>query len=271
MTDRTKTVVVTGSTRGIGFGMATALLGMGCRVVITARAQAGVDEAAAQLAKEHGADRILGLACDVASPRDVQALWDAAAARFGRVDVWINNAGTSNPQRAFVEQTTECITAVVGANLLGTMLGSRVALAGMTKQGSGQLYNMEGYGSDGSMQPGMALYGSTKRAVRYFTRALAREARGTPIQVCTLSPGIVVTDLLVSVYQAGDPENWRRSRRLFNIIADRVETVAPWLAREVLENRRSGAHIAWMTIPKAMTRFLRLSYLRRDLFAGLDR
>lgn len=262
-------VVITGSTRGIGLGMAKAFLDLGCNVVVSGRGAARVTETVAALgATGDRSARTLGVPCDVARYEDVNALFRVARDRFGRVDVWINNAGTSNPQRAFSEQDPETIQAVVNANLLGTMFGARVAAKGMLEQGSGQIYNMEGFGSDGAIQPGMAAYGSTKRAVRYFTRALASELAKTPILVCTLSPGIVVTDLLVDVYRNGDPENFRRQRWLFNFIADPAEIVCPWLARAVLSNTRSGRHLAWMTVPKAMLRFFLPRYHRRDLFAA---
>jgi NAD(P)-dependent dehydrogenase (short-subunit alcohol dehydrogenase family) len=265
---RPPTVVVTGSTRGLGLGLAEAFLASGCSVVVSGRGEAAVRGATDALASRFPAARILGHACDVASPAGVDALWDAARARFGAVDHWINNAGTSSPQVPFHELSAAQIEAVVAANLLGTMLGARAAMRGMLAQGHGTVFNMEGFGSDGAMQPGMALYGSTKRAVRYLTRSLAREARGTPVRVCSLSPGIVVTDLLVSVYAEGAKENWARQRWLFGLIADRVEDVAPWLARKVLAGPQNGAHVAWMTVPKAILRFFQPRYHRRRLFAG---
>ena len=88
-----KTIVITGSTRGIGYGMATAFLEMGCAVVISGRQQAVVDQAVSALADRFGAEKVFGTACDVRKLDQVQGLWDAAAAHFGRIDIWINNAG----------------------------------------------------------------------------------------------------------------------------------------------------------------------------------
>ena len=141
-------------------------------------------------------------------------------------------------------------TSTVLANLAGTMHGAKIALAGMQKQGSGHVFNMEGYGSDGSTQPGMSIYGSTKRAIRYFTAALAKETEGGSVKIGSLSPGIVVTDLLVDVYRDGDAKNWNASRWLFEIIADPVEPVAAWLAARVLSGPRlSLIHISEPTRP----------------------
>lgn len=256
------TVVVTGSTKGLGLGLARAFQALGANVVVSGR---NADEVA-RIAKEVGA---LGCACDVAKYEDVEALWAAATKEFGTVDLWINNAGTSNAQKAFVELPPKDIASVVGTNLIGVMNGCRVALAGMKSQGSGAIYNMEGFGADGARQVGMAIYGSTKTALRYFTKSLVDETRGAGIVIGTASPGIVVTDLLVSVYRDGDAALWKKQRWLFNFIADPVEIVAPWLAGRLLTNareKRSGAHIAWMTVLKGALRFLQPRYWKRELF-----
>ena len=262
-----KTVVVTGSTRGIGRGLAENFLARDCRVVISGRSQPSVDAVVAELGDRHGADKVAGLACEISDGKQLQALWDTAAQRFARVDVWINNAGTSNVQRPFAELEPASLRQVVESNLIGTLNGCRAALAGMKAQGHGHLFTMEGYGSDGSVQPGMSVYGATKSAIRYLTRALVEETRGGPVKVGRLSPGVVVTDLLLDVYRDGDPANWRRQRWLFKFIADPVEEVAPWLADRVLAGPRHGEFVAWMTVLKAALRFFQPYYHRRDLFA----
>jgi len=238
----------------------------GANVVVSGRKDAEVQATCAELG-----EAAYGRACDVSKYDDVRALWDGARDRFGRVDIWVNNAGTSNAQRAFVELPPRDITSVVATNLVGVMNGSHVALLGMLAQPAigerrGAIYNMEGFGADGARQRGMALYGSTKTALRYFTRSLVDETRDSGVVVGTASPGIVVTDLLLSVYEEGDPALWRSQRRLFNFIADPVDVVAPWLAARVLENERPGAHLAWMTLLKGALRFLQPKYWRRDLF-----
>jgi NAD(P)-dependent dehydrogenase (short-subunit alcohol dehydrogenase family) len=262
-------VVITGATKGIGRGLAEAFLERGCAVTLCGRDPGAVAEAVAELGAAHDPGRVAGRACDVAVHADVVALWELAAQRFGRIDVWINNAGTSNPQKGFAALSPAQLEAVVRANLLGTMNGAHVALAGMLLQGAGALYNMEGYGSDGSRTRGMSVYGSTKVAVRYLTRSLAAEVRGTGVQVCALSPGVVVTDLLVSVYAEGDPALWRRQRWLFKFIADPASVVCPWLADAVLANRKNDVRLAWMTVAKAIGRFFLPRYHRRELFPGV--
>jgi NAD(P)-dependent dehydrogenase (short-subunit alcohol dehydrogenase family) len=259
-----KTIVITGSTRGIGYGLAEQFLSRGCRVVVSGRKQEAVNQAVAQLA---GGERVAGQPCDVAEYEQVQGLWDAAAQRFGRVDVWINNAGISNPYVKFWEVPPATLKTVANTNLLGSLYGSQVALRGMLKQGGGQLYNMEGFGSDGRVGDGLAVYGCTKAAIRYLNKALLHDAKGTPVQIGTLSPGIVLTDLWDELYE-GQPERWEKAKKIVNILGDKVETVTPWLVERVLANDKNGARIAWLTPVKAASRFMTAPFRKRDLFAS---
>jgi len=261
-----KVVTLTGGTRGIGYGLADSFLALGCSVTISGRNQSNVDDAAATLAAKHGADRVLGRACDVAQADQVQALWDAAKERFGRVDIWINNAGIALPQSKFWALPPDQIKAIVDTNTLGAMYGARVALQGMLEQGFGAVYNMEGLGSDGRRVQGLTPYGTTKYALAYLTDALAEEAKGTPVIVGAIRPGMVMTELITAQYEDRPPEEWAEAKRIFNILADRVETVTPWLAQKVLDNRKNGARISWLTPGKVIGRFLTAKFRRRDLF-----
>jgi NAD(P)-dependent dehydrogenase (short-subunit alcohol dehydrogenase family) len=259
------TIVITGSTRGIGLGLAEAFLATGCRVVINGRSQQSVDEALGLLSSKFPAERIYGQVGDSTDNDQVQALWEAAKEHFGQVDIWVNNAGIRNPTRKFWEQTPEMMRRVVETNLVGCMYGSQVALRGMLAQGSGSLYNMEGLGSDGRKVAGLTLYGTTKYGLHYLTEALAEEVQGTPLLVGSLSPGMVVTDMLVKDYE-GRPEDWERAKRVFNILADRVERVTPWLVERILANRENGARIKYLTPGKMFLRFLTAPFTHRDLF-----
>ena len=159
--------------------------------------------------------------------------------------------------------------AVVRTDLLGVLFGARVAMRGMTAQSRehgrapGAIWFMEGHGSDGSIRSGLSVYGAAKRALRYVARALAVEARDTGVLVGALSPGIMVTDFTLKPLDRRDPAAWERTRRVFNILADRPETVAAYLAPRILAARRSGTLIAWLTGPKIVFRFLFAGILRR--------
>ena len=164
-----QTIVVTGSTRGIGRGLATEFLKRGHRVVVSGRSQASVAPAVAELSK---LGEVLGHPCEVSDLWACQALWDAAIAKFGRVDMWINNAAIAPDHGLFADLPGDSIAATINANLTGTLYGVQVALKGMLAQGGGKIYTFEGFGSDGMMNPGLAVYGATKYSVRYLTRPM---------------------------------------------------------------------------------------------------
>ncbi len=267
-------VVVTGATRGIGLGLARELLARGARVVICGRSQESVDKALVAL---DAGDHATGVPCDVTSRTDQQALWDHAVATYGRVDHWVNNAGLSLARVPLPQVPPEQIESVVATNLIGVLHGCAVAAGGMVAQPTGgQVWNMEGFGSNGQKQTGLTVYGATKRAVTYVTDSLAKESAaaakaGQPagrVRYAHLSPGIVKTDLLVDDYR-DDPAQFEKAKKVFNILGDEVETVTPWLAEHLLATDKNGARVAWLTTAKASGRFFGAFVLRRkrDMFA----
>jgi NAD(P)-dependent dehydrogenase (short-subunit alcohol dehydrogenase family) len=258
-------VVITGSTRGIGYGLSNAFLEQGCSVTVSGRTQEAVDGAVESLSARHGKGHVLGIACDVTDFDQVQALWDAAKAHWGRVDIWLNNAGIAHAQTPLREQSPEEMAAVVGTNVTGAMHGAKVAIAGMLAQGSGSIYNMEGLGSDGRRIEGLTAYGTSKAALAYLTDAMVEEVRDTPVIVGAIRPGMVATDMLMGQYRS-DPERWAEAKRIFEILADRVETIAPWIADRVLANKKNGARIQWLSRGKVMVRFLTAPFVKRDVF-----
>lgn len=253
------TVVVTGGTRGIGLGMVRALLNGGHRVALCGTDPERVEKVRAELS-----DEALVMVADVTDRGQLTALWEAATGRFGTVDVWINNAGISHDRKPLWELPVDTARAVLETNLLGALNGSAVAIAAMAGHRGGHVWNMEGLGSDGRTVPGLTTYGASKRAVTYLTKALAKEVPAG-VSVGLLSPGMVVTDLLTHGYD--DPAELAKARKVFNILADRVETVAPWLADQAVTRTRNGAHVRWLTTPKVIGRFAAAPFRRRDLFA----
>ena len=244
-------VVITGSTRGIGLGLARAFLELGESVVVSGRTQGAVDRAIEELG---GGDKVAGAPCDVTDLAPVQGLWDAAVDAFGGVDVWINNAGIANTVGKVWELEADELERVVRTNVSGAMLGCKVAIAGMIEQGRGAVYNIEGLGSDGRKVEGLATYGTTKRGVAYLTEALAAEVKGTPVIVGGIRPGMVITDMLMDgLPEAGAERD--RYVKVYDTLADRVETVAPWVAERVLGNRKNGRVISWLSGGKVMWRF----------------
>ena len=261
-----KTAVITGSSRGIGYGLARELLKRGTNVVVTGRSQDTVDKAVAELGQP---DRVLGVACDVTDAADVQALWDASVARFGRVDIWVNNAGTTTNPVPLWEVGSDEVRQTVETNLLGALFGMQVAARGMRAQGGGQIFNVEGMGSKGEVQVGLLPYACTKAAVGYLDKAFLKELKGSAVQVCSIRPGINVTEHLLHGSEHLDPARWEKTKRVFNILGDKPETTTPWLADRILATTKTGTRIAWLTTPKIAWRFTAAPFRKRDLFADL--
>ncbi|TDQ42807.1 SDR family oxidoreductase [Aureibacillus halotolerans] len=256
-----KVVVITGSTRGIGYGLAASFLDKGCHVVVNGRNSMSLEKAVKVLQEMYGEGRVIGLRCDVTVESELKRLWDRAIMEWDKVDLWVNNAGMTNPPIRTWEQATQDIQEVLQTNVLGTIIGSHIALNGMKTQGFGALYNVEGFGSDGRKMKDLTIYGTTKAAIRYFTEALAKEAENLPLIIGSISPGMVVTELMTGVYEVGS-EKEAQMKRALNLLGDRVETVTPWLVKNMLSNQTSGKRIQWLTRRKILARVL-LGKLRK--------
>jgi NAD(P)-dependent dehydrogenase (short-subunit alcohol dehydrogenase family) len=262
-----KHVVITGSTRGIGYGLADAFLDLGCSVTVSGRAENNVDEVAAKLVSKYSDERIIGIACDVRNLDQIQALWDKSISRFEKIDIWVNNAGLSGPQISAWEMPPGKAREILETNLLGEIYGSMVAVNGMLTQGFGAIYNMEGMGSDGRKHAGLTLYGTSKYAIHYFTDSLATEVEKTPVIVGALRPGMVITDMIIDRYD-NRPDEWERAKKIFNIIADTVENVTPWLADRILANQQNGVILAYSSTWKLLWRFISQPIVKRNLFTA---
>jgi NAD(P)-dependent dehydrogenase (short-subunit alcohol dehydrogenase family) len=262
-------VVITGSTRGIGLGLAHEFLKAGHDVLVSGRSSAAVEQVVARLRAEFPGRKTAGKVCEVADFAQVQGLWDAAVAAFGSVDIWVNNAGADGIKAPFFMLPPDNYVKTINTNIIGLMHCNRVAIPAMYKQGSGMIWNMEGFGSNGAVRPTLSVYGTSKSAVAYFTRALVKELGKSPVSVGYLSPGIVVTDLLVPPPERRN-EHWEKSKKILNILADTVETVTPFLVAGMLANHgRNGAAVRWLTNGKVRMRFLMSIFRRRDVFGPL--
>jgi short-subunit dehydrogenase len=261
-----KSVAITGSTRGIGYSLAEAFLGRSYGVMISGRTTMAVNETVKKLGVKYAGMQIFGYACDVTDFLQVQKLWDAAKEHFGSIDIWINNAGTATPMMNFWELSPDQYSEVVHTNILGTMYGSKVAITGMIAQGHGAVYNMEGFGAKGQGMRGMTLYGSTKASVHFINRSLADEIKITPVIIGALAPGMVITDMVTQQFK-GREEQLEKSKRILNIIGERAETVAPVLVEKMLANHKSGNTIAYSSSLRMMVKFLTAPFTKRDLFS----
>jgi len=257
-----KVIVITGSTKGIGYGLAEEFLKRGQQVVVSGRNQERLDKAVSALAAKH--KKVAGYLCDVTKYDDNEELFTFAKEKFGRVDIWINNAGVAHPMTNVWDLPLDVIQDSVNANVYGSIYGSRVAIKGMLEQGGGWIYNLEGFGSSGRTMAGLSVYGMTKAAAAYFGKSLAKEVANTSVKVATLQPGMVITDMITGQYKT--PEELEKVKPIFNIIANRVEDVVPWLAEKMLTNEKNGAEIHFQPRWKLMLRFLTAPFVKRNVF-----
>src|SRR5262245_13649719 len=178
---------VTGSSRGLGRAIVQAALQAGDRVVATARRPGQL----ADLAAEHG-QSILVLPLDVTEDDTAASAAGAAVARFGRIDVLVNNAGYAT--LASVEDMgMDDFRAQVGTNLLGVVAVTKAVLPVMRQQRSGHIINVSSLGARVAT-PGLAAYQAAKWAVSGFTEVLALETAPLGIKVTAIEPGGMATD-----------------------------------------------------------------------------
>jgi short-subunit dehydrogenase len=182
-----KTYVVTGASSGFGRGVAERLGALRANVVLAARRTEVLREVAAATQAAGGTPLVV--TADVGKPEDVQRLADAAVQRFGRIDVWINNAGVGAIGR-FEEIPVEDHARVIDVNVKGVIYGSHVAMRHFRQQGQGTLVNIGSVESEVPIAY-QATYAASKAAVLSLGRALNEELRlngNDRIAVSTVMP-----------------------------------------------------------------------------------
>ena len=263
-----KTIIITGSTRGVGFHLAKSFLERGCNVVMCGRSQAGVDKALKDLAPQ---GRVLGVACDVSEEKSVRELVESAVRKFGSVDIFIHNAGTTTIPVKFAEAPIDEIQATIQTKVMGAAYSARAAIPQMLKQpNGGAIYFMEGVGTRGDVQVGTITLGAANNAVVYLIKGLMNEYKDSKIIFGGIRPGINVTEHLMHGWEHLSAERQVQTKRIFNILGDYPKTTAPALADMILANTKNGATIRWMTTGKIMMRFLTASFKKRDLFKNME-
>jgi len=259
-----KHAVITGSSRGIGFGLAKEFLKQGFTVSISGSNQLSTFKAAEKIKKEYSEDLFVAVPCDVRSRDDIRNLWKLSEDKFGRVDIWVNNAGIGQSNDYFWNLEDSETDAIIDINLKGLIKCSAYVYRKMHEQNFGKIYNMEGLGSQGRMMPKVEIYGTTKRAVNYFTKSFAKDIKGGQIIAAAISPGMVVTDLLMNPIDSNSPDR-KRLEKIVNILGDRVETVSPFLVKKMIKNNKNGKAIRWLTDRKIAFRFLKSLFVKRNV------
>ena len=264
-----KTVVITGSARGLGLEMAKVFRKNNYNVVISDLKEQTLKEAKKELEKIESKGTVEYCVCNVTYSEDIKTLIEFTKEKYTTIDIWINNAGVNQPDKAIWELTEEEIDQVLDVDLKGAIMGSKLALEEMSKQHSGAIYNIEGYGSNDAMMLGLSMYGTSKRAITYFTQALAKESeqKQTGVLVGRLSPGIMITEFITNAL--GNKEKIElpeKTKKVYNILGDYPDVVGAFLVEKMLTNTKNNAHIEWLTNGKAAWRFMTAGFNKRDFF-----
>jgi len=213
-----QTVLITGALTGIGRATALAFAHEGANLVVSGRRDAEGAALAAEL-RGLGAQAEF-VRADVRHEDDVRHLVDQTVARFGRLDVAVNNAGTEGEPGPVTSQTAESYAATFDTNVLGTLLSLKHELRVMVPQGSGSIVNLSSaLGKIGI--PGGSVYVASKHAVEGLTKSAALEAAASGVRVNAVAPGPVETDMLTRF--TGTPEG--KAGLIAGVPAQRAGTV----------------------------------------------
>jgi NAD(P)-dependent dehydrogenase (short-subunit alcohol dehydrogenase family) len=183
--------LVTGGTRGIGRGIAEALLAEGAKVVINGRSE---EKGARALAELAAGDRAHFIAGDVQRQADCEALVEGTVQRYGRIEILVNNAGGGGNTALVSEMSDEAWITSMNWNLNHPFWCTRAALRHMLPKRWGRVINMSSmYGK--VPLPGVAHYITSKHAINGFTKAVAQETGEHGITCNAICPGVVLTDV----------------------------------------------------------------------------
>jgi len=263
-----KTVVITGSARGLGLEMAKNFRKKNYNVVISDVNVENLQKAEVVLKKIKSKAKVHMEECDVTKVKDIKNLATVTKSLFGNIDIWINNAGINQPDKAIWEVSDNAIDTLLNVDLKGTIMASKVAMNIMTEQGYGAIYNVEGHGSNDNVILGLSIYGTSKRAVTYFTEALAKEVKikDLPIIVGKLSPGIMITDFLTNSLGTDKMSLNEKTKKVYNILGDYPDVIAEFLVNKMVNNTKNGVKFEWLTSAKAAIRFMTSAFNKRDFF-----
>ncbi len=187
--------VVTGGTKGIGFGIASELLNAGAKVFICGRDKTALAEALEKLSATREAEggEVKGAVCDVSSAADADSMLQECRRVFGGLDVLVNNAGVGIFGKTVEETTPEEFAGVVGTNLLGAFYCCHYAIPLMKERGGGYIINISSLAGQNA-HPKMAAYNASKFGLNGFTEAMMQEVRHDNIKVSLICPGSVNTE-----------------------------------------------------------------------------
>lgn len=219
-----KVVVITGASMGIGEALARAMVNQGAKVVLSSRDVSRVEAARARIGRP---DQTVALTCDVRNREEIDRLLSLTVHNFGRVDVWVNNAGHGMRDSVAHTDMEQC-RSMFETNLFGAMECMQAVIPVMKRQGSGTIINISSVAGHIAL-PFSAAYSATKFAMNAIGKAARLELEGTGVHVMTVCPGLIETRFKENSVRGMEAIDMGEGRR--GISAERV-------ARAVLEGYR---------------------------------
>lgn len=264
-----KTVVVTGSARGFGFELIKLFREKDFNVVLCDISKDALADAKKELENIKSSAKILSFEVDITKEEDVDSLIKETLKELSTIDIWINNAGVNQPNKPLWELDKATIDRLIDIDVKGTILCSKLIMPIMIKQNGGQIYNVEGHGSNDAKILGLSLYGTSKRAVTYFTEALAYEAEqmNTKVLIGKITPGIMITNFITTSMGDGEKiELDEKTKKVYNILGDYPEDIAKFMVEKIVSNTKNNVKFTWLTNRKAAWRFMTSGFNKRNFF-----
>jgi 2-dehydro-3-deoxy-D-gluconate 5-dehydrogenase len=204
-----KVSIVTGGGRGIGLGIAKALAGAGSDLVMVARTESQLKEAAAEITKEYGR-KVEIMPADLTEVQQFPDIIKRTLSCFGRLDVFVNNAG-SNIRKSFLEVTEEDFEKVMEIQLKSAYFMAQAAAREMVRTGGGKIINLASLTSKIAV-PNISIYGAAKGGIFSLTKSMALELAPHNINVNAVAPGYVRTAMTEAAFKDKDRCDWMLSR-----------------------------------------------------------
>lgn len=222
-----RVAVITGASHGIGSGLAARFSELGLRVGMCARKRPEPPPAADR-------QRVVTMSADVRDAADLEALTASVTERFGRIDLWVNNAGVIDPIGKLADVDPGKVANHVAVNVVGVANGSRAFARHVRRRpGGGVLVNMTS-GAATTVYVGWAAYCASKAAVEHLTAVVAEEERGEGLRAYSLAPGIVDTDMQARV-RAASIESFPAVEKFLEAKRNGAFNTTSWVADGVLE------------------------------------
>ncbi len=265
-----KSIVITGSARGLGYELAKAMIPYGYGIALSDINEELLLNAKKTLEEAFPDAHIIAIKANVASKTDLENLYEETQKAFGEVSVFVNNAGVNQRMVPLYELEKKEIDLLLNVDLKGAMLGSLIAFKRMKEQGFGQIYTIDGFGSNDAFRMGLNAYGTSKRGLTHFSRALAKESEELQANVLIgrLSPGIMITNFVTHANEDKTTmELPEKVKKVYSILGDYPDVVASFFAKKIAANQNNGVCFEWLTNAKAFHRFLHAKkYASRNFF-----